>query len=48
MERLGEKVAGLKITEKEKAKAKFVAERKEALAWVRLTNECMRAQNRLL
>jgi structural maintenance of chromosome 4 len=49
MKRLGEKVAGLRIIEKEKAKAKakFVAERKEALAWVRLTNEHMRAQNRL-
>jgi structural maintenance of chromosome 4 len=47
MERLGEKVAGLRIIEKEKAKAKFVAERKEALAWVRLTNEHMSAQNRL-
>jgi hypothetical protein len=47
MERLGEKVAGLRIIEKEKAKAKFVAERKEALTWVGLTNEHMRAHNRL-
>jgi structural maintenance of chromosome 4 len=45
MERLGEKVAGLRIIEKEKAKAKFVAKRKEALAWVRLTNEHMRVQS---
>jgi hypothetical protein len=28
MERLGEKVAGLRIIEKEKAKEKFVAERR--------------------
>jgi structural maintenance of chromosome 4 len=45
MERLGEQVAGLMTIEKEKSKAKFVAERKEALAWARLTNEHMRAQN---
>ncbi|KAJ8591636.1 hypothetical protein M405DRAFT_880381 [Rhizopogon salebrosus TDB-379] len=48
VERLGkkraEKIAGLRI-EEEKAKAKFLAERKEALAWLRLANEHMKPQS---
>jgi structural maintenance of chromosome 4 len=49
VERLGEeraeKVARLKIVEKEKAK--LDAERKEALEWLKLANEHVRAQSRL-
>jgi hypothetical protein len=49
VERLGQKrakkIAGLRI-EEEKAKATFVAERKEALAWLRLANEHMKPQSR--
>jgi hypothetical protein len=49
VERLGkkraEKIAGFRI-EEEKVKAKFVAERKEALAWLRLANEHMKPQSR--
>lgn len=49
VERLGEeradKVARLRIVEKEKAK--LDAERKEALAWLKLANEHVRALSRL-
>jgi hypothetical protein len=49
VERLGEKraekIAGLRI-EEEKAKAKCVAERKEALTRLRLANEHMKPQSR--
>jgi hypothetical protein len=48
VERLGqkraEKIAGLRI-EEEKAKAKFITKRKEALAWLRLANERMKPQS---